>query len=459
MSTRRSSVLICTLVIASTLATACAAPTAEPEMVEVTREVTKIVEGTPERVVEIVTATPEPVQEDAAELPEKIVVGALYPFTGHYAHYGEESQLAMQIAVDHINEEGGIQALGGIPLELVAEDCGESADTAKLAAEAMISRHDPVAIVGLFISRLTVAASEVTEREKVILIAEALVDDVTQQGRRYLFRPSPRAGINGATTVEFALDAAQEAGVPLDTIAILNENSSFGRSVGTGAVQAALDNGLTIVYHKEYPYDATDVSSIVGQIGTERPDLVVHSPYFTDAVLFAKTFDEMGVIPPFIAGAGGAGYTDAASIEALGDLANYYTNAFSYNPAKDTPWNNRFLDEFVAEAQHMPSEAGGSNYYCVWILKEALELAAEMFPDDPLNPDNLREAFLQLDLTSGPAVETYPSDRIQFDATGENIHAKAAVIQALDGEAKVVWPREDAEADLVYPRPDSTYAP
>jgi hypothetical protein len=35
--------------------------------------------------------------------------------------------------------------------------------------------------------------------------------------------------------------------------------------------------------------------------------------------------------------------------------------------------------------------------------KVGMEIA---FPADPLNPDNLRQAFLKLDLASGPAVDT-----------------------------------------------------
>jgi len=108
--------------------------------------------------------------------------------TGAHAIFGTEAKIGMEIAVKHINESGGIKSLGGIPLELVTEDAGETADSAKLGAESIISKHHPVAILGLYISRMTVAASEVTEREKVILVADALVDSVTEMGRQYLFR-------------------------------------------------------------------------------------------------------------------------------------------------------------------------------------------------------------------------------------------------------------------------------
>ncbi len=392
-----------------------------------------------------------------AELPDKIVVGCLEPLTGAHAVFGTEARIGMEIAIRHINEAGGIQSLGGIPLELVVEDAGETADSARLGAESIISKHHPVAILGLYISRLTVAASEVTEREKVILIADALVDSVTQMGRRYLFRPAPKASQHGASAVQFVVEAAQQTGVSIERIAILNEDSSFGRSNATGAMQAALDNGLTIVYQKEYPFDIADVSSIVNEIAAARPDAVIHCPYFMDAILFANTFRETGEIPKFISGMGACGYTDPESIEALGETAEYYSNTYSYNPAKDTPQNRRFVEDFIAETGHIPTEAAGMNYYAMWVLKEALELSGQLHPDDPLNPDNLRDAFLHLDLTSGPAVETYPGDRITFTGTGDNPYAVATIMQVINGEPKVVWPFAAAEAEFVFPRPDAKY--
>ncbi len=395
--------------------------------------------------------------EEAPGIPEKVVVGCLEPLTGAHAVFGTEAKIGMEIAVRHINDAGGIKSLGGIPIELVVEDCGENANSAKLGAESIISKHDPVAILGLYISRLTVAASEVTERERVILIADALVDNVTGMGRQYLFRPAPKASQHGVSAVEFVVETAEKEGIPMERVAILNEDSSFGRSNALGAVDAALNNGLTVVYQREYPFDISDVSSIVSDITSAKADFVVHCPYFMDAILFANTFRETGKIPKFIVGMGACGYTDPESIEALGETAEYYANTYSYNPAKDTPQNKKFVEDFVAETGHIPTEAGGMNYYAMWVLAEALELSGEMFPENPLDPDNLRLAFLELDLTSGPAVDTYPTEQISFSETGDNPYARATILQVINGESKVVWPFEAAEAEAVFPRPDASY--
>ena len=250
------------------------------------------------------------------------------------------------------------------------------------------------------------------------------------------------------------MDAAASKDIPVSTVAIINEDSAFGRSNSFGALNAAIDNGLTTVYQKEYPYDITDASTIVNEIDKSGADFVVQCPYFGDGIVFAKAFSDAKKVPMFIAGMGASGFTDPQSIEALGAVAEGYTNTYSYNPAKATDQNKKFVDEFVAQTGHIPTEAAGMNYYGMWILKEALEKSGQMFPENPLDPDNLRQAFLALDLTSGPAIETYPSDHIQFDANGDNPYAKAIVMQVQNGEPKVVWPIEDAEADFIFPRAD-----
>jgi branched-chain amino acid transport system substrate-binding protein len=394
--------------------------------------------------------------EGAKGAPKELVVGCLEPLTGSYAVFGTEAKIGMEIAIQHINAAGGIKSLGGIPLRLVAEDCGESPDTAKLSAESLIGKNKPVAILGLYISRLTIPVSEVTDRNKVILVSDALADNLTQIGRRYLFRPSANAGQYGASAVEFVVDIAKKTGVAVNRIAVINEDSSFGHSVAMGAVNAAMRNKLTIVYQKEYPYDISDATAIVSDIVAAKPDVVFHCPYFMDAILFAKTIREGGKIPKFVAGMGACGYADANSIESMGATDNYYTNTYGYNPEKDNPANKKFVADFKAKTGHIPSDAPGMNYYAMWVLKEALELSGKMFPKDPLNPDNLREAFLKLEITSGPAVETFPSASIRFNSTGDNPDAKAVVMQVLDGQTKVVWPFDTAQVQAVFPRPDAS---
>ncbi len=420
---------------------ACA-PAATPTPQIIIQKETQIVEVVP---------TKAPVK-----LPDTIVIGSLEPLTGGLAVFATEAKVAQEIAIRHINDAGGIMSLGGLKLSLAIEDTTQEVDAARLATESLISNYHPVAAIGYFMSKLTMGGSEVTEREKVILISDALVDTLMTRGFRYLLRAAPSSGQHGTTGVEFVAEAMERAGLTLKNVAILNEDSAFGRSVALGAAEEALKRQIPIVYQREYPYDLSDVSSIVAGIKAANPDVVLHAAYFNDAILFAKAFEETGYKPKFILGMGGTGYTDPDSVAALGDVANYYANSYSYNPAKQAAQNVKFVDEYVAETGKIPTEGAGISYYSMWVLKEMFERSGEEFPDDPLNPDNLRTAALELDLTTGPAAESFPSGHIQFDGTGQNVYARATILQIQDGELKVIWPFDEAEAPAIFPRPDAT---
>jgi len=386
-------------------------------------------------------------------LPTEIVVGVVQPLTGSFAVFGKEGNIGSEFAINDINEAGGIKSMGGLKLKMVVEDAGGTADTAKLATESMISKNHPIAILGEYISRFVMAASEVTDREKVILIADALVPQITQMGRQYLFRPGPTATNHGAMAYHFVMDTAKAAGVEIKTLAILNEDSANGRANSLGATEAALMDKTSIVTTLEYPYDITDATQIVQQLQKINPDVIIHTPYFNDAIVFGKAFKETGYYPKFIAGAGACGYVDPASISALGAAAEGISMTFSYNPAKNTPQNKKFVNEYKAKYGYIPTEGAGMNYYDAMVLYEALEYSGTNFPNDPLNPDNLRASFLALDLKTGPAAETYPGPEIKFDATGQNLFPGVVVLQVQKGQPVVVYPADQAEAKPVFPNP------
>src|SRR5690606_34505144 len=75
----------------------------------------------------------------AGQAPVKI--GLIVPLSGPWARQGQVMRIGAEMAVEHINAQGGIQSLGGAPIQLVVVDAGDSVERAKNAAQRMVADH------------------------------------------------------------------------------------------------------------------------------------------------------------------------------------------------------------------------------------------------------------------------------------------------------------------------------
>src|SRR5699024_9609405 len=60
-----------------------------------------------------------------------IKVGLIVPLSGPWARQGEVMRGGAELAIADINKAGGIEVLGGRPLELMVFDAGDSVERAK----------------------------------------------------------------------------------------------------------------------------------------------------------------------------------------------------------------------------------------------------------------------------------------------------------------------------------------
>jgi len=410
-----------------------------------------------------VTTTSSPTITTAVTKPKisEIKIGLIEPLTGQYAVFGIEAKEAAELAVNVINNElGGIKSLGGAKLKLIVQDAGSTPDDSRLAAEKLISQYHPNIVIGAYISRLTASVAEVTERSHTILFMDGLVDSLTQHGWKYVFRVAPRASAHGKSAVDFVLAMAKKKGLKVRTAVVLNEDSVFGTYTGNGAVLELIKNGIRVLDHITYPSSITDVSSIISRIKADNPDIIISVPYFHDAILIAKAIKAQGIHPMFIAAAGGCGYTDPDSIKALGTTALYYTQTYSFNPYRPTTWDKKLVSMFKQKYGKIPTEAGGIILYTMFTIYAGLEKAGQMYPNDPLNPDNLRSAFMSLNLTDSNSIaaQLYPTGHIKFLPNGDNEYAGTAILQVqnINGTLKpvLVWPEPQPGVQPIFPRPD-----
>src|SRR5260370_23802450 len=100
----------------------------------------------------------------SAHAEDNLKIGVLEPFTGPWAKNGNESYVAMEIARDMINEQGGIK---GKKVAFVRGDAPDPS-AGKSEAERIISQEGVKLITGTYASPLGIAISSEAERQGVI---------------------------------------------------------------------------------------------------------------------------------------------------------------------------------------------------------------------------------------------------------------------------------------------------
>ena len=127
-----------------------------------------------------------------AAAADTVNIGGLYPVTGSFAQIGQGCVNAAKLAVQMVNDAGGIKSLGGAKLNLIVSDVQSDPTVTRTETDRLISSYRPAAIHGAFASALTLIASEVAERAKVPLLTGSSSDQLNKD-RHFTFTPFSRA--------------------------------------------------------------------------------------------------------------------------------------------------------------------------------------------------------------------------------------------------------------------------
>jgi branched-chain amino acid transport system substrate-binding protein len=132
----------------------------------------------------------------------EIVIGALYPLTGSLAVQGNLAFDGADIAREMVNDKGGVW---GKKVVFEKVDAPNPA-AATSQAERLINQKKVKLVIGSYSSSISIAASAVCERNKVVWAEQGGMSvDVTNRGFKYTFRATPntdQVGIGAADLLE-----------------------------------------------------------------------------------------------------------------------------------------------------------------------------------------------------------------------------------------------------------------
>jgi branched-chain amino acid transport system substrate-binding protein len=371
---------------------------------------------------------------------ETINVGVILPLSGGAAQAGENARAGIQMIADKINGDGGIKSLDGAQIELQVADSTEEPSNAANVAQRFISQNEVVAVLGSYSSSLSLAVSEVTERQSIPFLTMSYTDELTARGFEYLFQVTPKASVIGDATLRQSIAIGEEVGgQAIDRIAIMYEDTAYGTSQEEGVRTSAEEAGVTIVMNESFPFGITDVSPLINELrGTDAPIVFPISGAVDDAVKIVNGMRGQGLESLIVGGSGGYVLPDFE--EALGDVSH---GVLSINTAN---WDlaPEVTEEFERQYEYFMVHEAIEHGATMRVLAEALETAGST------NAEEVRTALADNEV-SGGIVDAMPGQRIEFDNTGLNTLAFPIMTQWQDGELVTVYPEEVAKAPPIWP--------
>ncbi len=380
---------------------------------------------------------------------KEVKVGLIAPLSGPWARQGELMLKGATMAIDDINNGGGIKSMGGAKLKLVTADAGDSTEKAKNAAQRFVaSEPDMVGATGAWLSSFTLAVTEVTERAEMPILTLSYSDQITARGFKYVFQTSPTAGAQSLGAMPAIVDLGKVAtGQQMKTLGIIMDNSaspvSFTKPMREGGLEKL---GVKLSMDEIFTPPLADATSVVQKVRSTRPEAVLLLPTnVPDSKLILEKMNELGLgrgrIPMISNGA------PMASPEMLKLVGKDLLEGMLIIIAN---WTQKGQDKLIADFKKRTGEPwmtqdSLSSYGDMWILKEALEKAGVA------DRKKVADAIRVMDTKDGPS-KYYPGGRIKFEDNGRRAGAGIMIIQWQNGEPVTVYPTEIALAKPVWPK-------
>lgn len=372
----------------------------------------------------------------------EVKLGYILPVTGPLAFEAQLALNGLQLAVDEVNSAGGIKALGGARLVLLAGDTQQKVELGNSEA-ARLMDQGVSALIGPFSSLVAYSVRQLTEKNKTpFLLLAAVADNLTEGGLRYVFRVQPNGRAMATLTMNNMFEMARAAGAPIKRVAMMHEDGNFGTTMGNHVEAFGGKLGYSLVQRVPYSLKSPDFTAELSKVKASRPDLLVISGYYGDSKIIAETASKLRIGVHALVGLANAAYSNPKFIADNRELTDQlFDGNYWHNP--QSPRAKAVFAAYQKRFDATLTSHGVQAYTVIGVLKDALERAGSA------DRDTLRDALAKTDLTD----HILPQDGIKFDDTGENVNATPALLQVQKGKPVVVGPARFAEARPVFPVP------
>jgi branched-chain amino acid transport system substrate-binding protein len=368
----------------------------------------------------------------------RISVGVPLPLTGAKAKFGEMHHQSYLMALEEINNSGGIRKgkHKGYQLEFLFDDTFGKADTGRKVIERLISQNRVPLIMGAYSSPVAAAIAKVCEQRKIpFLSPSAAADKITQKRWKYTFRINPPASESVSGLQAFLLGVVRPG-----SMAILFEKTRFGTSIGKAMKRWCQENNVDSVMFEPYEPWAADFKDLLTMVYALNPDVIFTTARLADAILLVNQLAELNIQPRLLAGSAGT-FSMPAFVRRVGTLSENMVSAALWVPNVKYAGAEKFASKHKGKYGTKPDYHGAQAYAAAYVCRDIFERSESL------------EARHLLEALRGTNMMTVfgPVKFVSYEKYRNQNKLSTLVVQIQNGKPVTIWPPEAATAGFVNP--------
>lgn len=335
-------------------------------------------------------AAPAIIRRASAQDP--IRVGVISPLTGAWTVYGKAHSAGFQMAVDEINEKGGVQ---GRPIEIVLGDSKTEPRIVVEQANRLIRQERVDFLAGTFSSAERNAAGPVVTSANKILLYPTFYEGQEKEyypgvcnQNIFMFGPEPTQQV--WPHMQYMMDNFGKK------FFMIGSDYAWPRVTNLVTKRKLDELGGEVVAEVYIPFNTPQYESVLRDIRASGADIIFHSLTGSDTVNFRRQYAAAGMKDDF------AFWTvddEEVVTSGLGpEVSQGDYVSFDYFMTIAHPNNKAFLERFRAKfgQDALMNTVGVAMYNAAYMAAAAIEKTGEV------STDALREGLRGMTFEDGP---------------------------------------------------------
>ncbi len=312
----------------------------------------------------------------AAGAAEPVRIGVTTTLSGPDALRGQSEQYGIELALQEINEAGGVL---GRPVQALYGDNASSPAAGIAAVHRLIEQERVPVLIGALLTAVTHAIMPVVQDAKIPLVVEisSLQDFVEASGvggNPYVFKIIP-----SELDIERALVAWLKA-QGAKQVVLVSDDSYFNNANAQSFSRAAGEAGLAVATSITIARGTTDMAPVIEQIAALKPDHVVPILNASQAA-FLQAYEATGLSVPLTGRLDLPAAAKAVSQHflAAGGLDHAATISM-FSPAIDKPGVRSFAKAYEDKFGLVPNQLPFYAYQATYLIVDAIRRAGSDQP-------------------------------------------------------------------------------